>query len=98
MILYIQTEALYPSNHTIREEPSPAFALTSICTSPKFGTFGKFGTSHDNLECARDFWNTFGTRIPPIQRQCVNVHVRAAYVHARPIPEYKGDVGNLAQA
>ena len=53
---------------------SLSFALTSVCTFPIFGTIGTFGTSHDKLECTRDFWNTTRTthaRVASVQRSTV---------------------------
>ena len=50
-----------------RELYAPASALIRDCTSPNFGTIGKFGMSHDKLERTRDFWNTFGTHLERVR-------------------------------
>ena len=52
------------------------FALTRDRTSPKFETIGKFGTSHDKLERARDFWNARMSAHAQAQAMIANHYAR----------------------
>ena len=67
---------LSPFSPPRREELSPACPLTRDRTSPKFGTIGKFGTSHDKLERARDFWNARMSAHAQAQAMIANHYAR----------------------